>query len=167
MKMLKKIAVFLLVLLIGMQFIRPEKNISVAASPNNISTVFPVSDTVRNILEKSCYDCHSNNTQYPWYSKIQPVASWLHDHIEDGKDEINFDEFATYRIGRQYRKLLEIKEQLDEDEMPLGSYTLIHKDAKLTGEQKTVLLNWVESQRSFMRSKYPADSLVTKRKPSK
>lgn len=166
MKILKKIAVFLLVLLIGMQFIRPEKNISMGPSTNNITNVFPVSDTVRNIFEKSCYDCHSNNTKYPWYSNIQPVASWLHDHIEDGKDEINFDEFATYRIGRQYRKLLEIKEQLDEDEMPLGSYTLIHKDAKLTGEQKTVLLNWVESQRSLMRTKYPADSLVTKRKPS-
>ena len=165
MKIFKRIAVFLLVILIGMQFIRPEKNIASAPFPNNIVTAFPLPDSVSNILKKSCYDCHSNNTQYPWYSSFQPVSGWLNHHIEEGKDEVNFDEFATYKIGRQYRKLLEIKEQLEKDEMPLSSYTLIHKDAKLNEGEKKLLINWAESARSMMRVKYPADSLVTKRLP--
>ena len=165
MKIFKRIAVFLLVILIGMQFIRLKKNIASSPFPNNIATAFPLPDSVTNILKKSCYDCHSNNTQYPWYSSFQPVSGWLNHHIEEGKAEVNFDEFATYKIGRQYRKLLEIKEQLEKDEMPLSSYTLIHKDAKLNEVEKKLLIDWAESARSMMRAKYPADSLVTKRKP--
>ena len=101
MKIFKRIAVFLLVVLIGMQFIRPEKNIASAPFPSNIATVLTLPDSVSNILKKSCYDCHSNNTQYPWYSSFQPVSGWLNHHIDEGKDEVNFDEFATYKIGRQ------------------------------------------------------------------
>lgn len=165
MKIFKRIALFLLVILIGMQFIRPKKNNAAGPFPNNIATAFPLPDSVSNILKKSCYDCHSNNTKYPWYSIFQPVSGWLNHHIEEGKDEVNFDEFATYKIGRQYRKLLEIKEQLEKDEMPLSSYTLIHKNAKLNEGEKKLLINWAESARSMMRAKYPADSLVTKRQP--
>ena len=151
MKIFKRIAVILLVILIGIQFIRPEKNIAPAPFPNNIAVVSSLPDSVSNILKKSCYDCHSNNTQYPWYSSFQPVSGWLNHHIEEGKDEVNFDEFATYKIGRQYRKLLEIKEQLEKDEMPLSSYTLIHKDAKLNEVEKKLLIDWAESARSMMR----------------
>ena len=107
---------------------------------SDISKVYVVPDSVTQILKTSCYDCHSNNTVYPWYSKIQPVAWWLNDHIEEGKREINFSEFATYRIGRQYKKMDEIIKQVKEDEMPLSSYTLIHKNAILTQKSKVSYL---------------------------
>lgn len=147
-----------------MQFFRPEKNIAAAPFHNDIATIYPLPAEVNTILKKACNDCHNNNTNYPWYNNFQPISGFLHDHVEEGKREVNFNEFASYRIGKQYRKLLEIKEQVDQDEMPLSSYTLIHTNAKLTKEEKNVLINWAETLRSTMRAKYPADSLVMKRK---
>ncbi len=163
MKIIKKILVFLLIALIVIQFFHPEKNLANGPFAADISTVYPVPAEVNNILKASCNDCHSNNTKYPWYNNIQPVAWWLNDHVEEGKREVNFNEFGSYRIAKQYRKLLEIKEQVEENEMPLTSYTLIHNNAKLNEQQKSILINWADSLRSIIRSKYPADSLVIKR----
>ena len=164
MKLTKKILVFLLVTLAAMQFFRPEKNIAAAPFPNDIATIYPRPAEVDTILKKACNNCHSNNTNYPWYNNFQPISGWLHDHVKEGKREVNFNEFASYRIGKQYRKLLEIKEQVEQDEMPLSSYTFIHTNAKLTKQEKDVLINWTETLRSTVRANYPADSLVIKRK---
>ena len=90
MKLLKKILLLFVIAFIIIQFFRPEKNISAAATSTHISKIFPVTDDVSQILSNSCYDCHSNNTRYPWYNKIQPVAWWMNDHIDEGKDELNF-----------------------------------------------------------------------------
>lgn len=163
--MKKKILIVLLVLIVIIQFFRPTKNLSAAKSANDISNVYNVPDNVNVILNKACNDCHSNNTVYPWYAEVQPVAWWLNDHIEEGKEELNFSEFASYTPARQYHKLEEIKKQIDEGEMPLGSYTLIHTDAKLTDAEKQTLLSWSEGIRAEMKSKYPLDSLVMKRGP--
>ncbi|HNH22632.1 MAG TPA: heme-binding domain-containing protein, partial [Ferruginibacter sp.] len=111
----------------------------------------------------SCNDCHSNNTVYPWYAEVQPVAWWLNEHIEDGKKDLNFSEFASYRPRRQYKKLEEINELVKENEMPLNSYLWIHKDAKLSDQQKLTLANWVEATRDTLEARYPIDSLVRKK----
>ena len=148
--------------LIVIQFFHPEKNISSGASPNLISTQYTISEDIQDILNKACNDCHSNNTTYPWYFNIQPVGWWLGDHIEDGKKEVNFDEFATYSLRRQFRKFKEIKEQVEEDEMPISSYTLLHSDAALSPEQKQALIKWSEDMMNEMKAKYPMDSLVRK-----
>ena len=163
--MKKKILIALLAILIIIQFFRPTKNLSNAKSPADISNLYQVPGDVNEILDKACNDCHSNNTIYPWYAEVQPVAWWLNNHIEEGKDELNFSEFATYAPARQYRKLEELKKQIDEGEMPLSSYTLIHTNAKLTEAEKQALLNWSEGIRNEMKVKYPADSLVMKRGP--
>jgi hypothetical protein len=161
---MKKIGYILLAILIIIQFFRPAKNINTAAAAtvNDISKVYPVPENVQSILKTSCYDCHSNNTSYPWYNNIQPVAWWLNHHVEEGKREINFNEFASYQIRRQYKKMEEVIEQVKEDEMPLSSYTLIHKDAKLSQDQKLVLSNWADAIRKDIESKYPTDSLKRK-----
>lgn len=168
-KIIKNILLLLLVAFVIIQFIHPPKNIADASTlmTNDISKVYVVPDSVRQILKTSCYDCHSNNTTYPWYSKIQPVAWWLNDHIEEGKKEINFSEFATYRIGRQYKKMDEILKQVKEDEMPLSSYTLIHKNAILTQNQKATISNWAASVRDTIKANNPADSLIIKKMPQK
>lgn len=162
-KILKPLGLVLLATFIIIQFIRPEKNIAdPAAFANDITKAYPVPEDVQGILKTSCYDCHSNNTNYPWYSKIQPVAWWLNDHIVEGKKEINFSEFATYNVRKKFKKMEEIIEQVKEDEMPLSSYTIIHKNAVLTPEQKVSLTNWATSIRDNMRATYPADSLIRK-----
>jgi hypothetical protein len=163
--MKKKILLLLIAILALIQFIRPTKNISAGTASTDISKLYSMPGDVSTILKKACNDCHSNNTRYPWYAEVQPVAWWLNDHIEEGKEELNFSEFANYRPARQYHKLEEIKKQIDEGEMPLSSYTLIHTDAKLTAAEKQILINWSEGIRNEMKTKYPADSLVMKRSP--
>ena len=168
-KIIKSIALLLVAALIIIQFFRLEKNLSSidGPEPNDISKVYSVPQEVSTILETSCYDCHSNNTHYPWYANFQPVAWWLADHIKEGKKEINFSEFASYRIGRQYKKLEEIKKEVEEGEMPLQSYTIIHGDAKLSAAQKEILLQWASTTRDSIKANYPADSLLRPKKPSK
>jgi hypothetical protein len=163
MKRFKTILLVLLLIVVVIQFFHPKRNISTAASPNDISALYPMKSEVDIILKKACNDCHSNNTRYPWYANIQPVAWWLNDHVRDGKRGLNFNEFATYPLRRQYRKLEEIKEQVKEGEMPLSSYTLIHTDANLTAGEKASLTNWVDSIRNVMKATYPADSLARKK----
>ncbi len=161
--MFKKILVFLLIVLIVMQFFRPKKNISLTTPVNNIATVYQTPEGVKELLKVGCNDCHSNNTVYPWYAEVQPVALWLRNHINDGKDELNFDEFATYNLRRQYKKMEEVIKQVKEGEMPLNSYTWIHKDAIYKPEEKQKIIGWAESIRAQMEQQYPKDSLIKKK----
>lgn len=161
--MIKKIGLGLLVCLVIIQFLRPAKNTNTVDANKQIIAVAAVPENVNVILKKACNDCHSNNTNYPWYSNIQPVYFWLNDHIKEGKREINFDEFATYRLRRQYHKMEELIEQVKEGEMPLSSYTLIHKDAKLTDAEKATLTGWAQGIMDSMKAKYPIDSLIKKK----
>lgn len=140
---IKKVLLVLLAILLLFQFYRPAKNISSGTSINALDQHYPVPQNVSRILSTSCNDCHSNNTKYPWYGNIQPVALWLEDHIKDGKKHLNFDEFNTYAAERKVKKLREIIEVIDEDEMPLSSYTIVHRDASLSPEDKKILTDWV------------------------
>ncbi|MBP6432524.1 MAG: heme-binding domain-containing protein [Ferruginibacter sp.] len=163
---LKRLFQILLLAFIVIQFIRPAKNKSEGVSANDITTKYAVPQDVVTVLKTSCYDCHSNNTNYPWYANIQPIAWWLDDHIKEGKRELNFSEFAAYRIGRQYRKLEELNEEVKENKMPLESYTIIHKDAILSEQQKLLLANWVTTLRDSIKAQYPEDSLKRPQRPA-
>jgi Haem-binding domain len=167
-KIFRRIFLLLIAAFAIIQFFHTEKNIaeSQEAFANDITNAYPVPEHVKNVLQTSCYDCHSNNTIYPWYDNIQPVSWWLNHHIEEGKRELNFNEFASYRIRRQYKKLEEIIEQVKEGEMPLSTYTLMHKDAALNKEQKLALSSWAAGLMDSIRAKYPPDSLL-KDKPAK
>lgn len=158
--MLKKIMILLIAGLLVIQFFRPAKNISPGEQPDNITTVVTVPDQIKTILQRSCMDCHSNNTIYPWYSNIQPSAWLLAHHIKDGKSEINFDEYATYNLRRRYHKMEEIAEQIKEQKMPIRGYALMHQNARLSPEERLALIQWAENVREDMKSKYPADSLL-------
>jgi len=142
----KKILYILLAVVIIIQFIRPERNLGKRETEN---TIF-VSNEVGQILQTSCFDCHSNYTVYPWYTNIQPIGWWLNHHVNEGKEELNFSEFETYSLKRKLHKLEEIKEMVDEGEMPLSSYTLIHGDASLSAEQKEILSKWVVETRKYL-----------------
>lgn len=163
----KIILLILIIVLIIIQFFHPPKNISTSQSPTDVSVVYGEPENVRTILNKACKDCHSNNTRYPWYNNIQPVAWWLDSHVQDGKHELNFNEIGSYPLRRQYHKFEEIAEDVKKGEMPLSSYTLIHTDARLTDNEKTALIDWANSIRATMKAKYPPDSLAPKKKPVK
>jgi hypothetical protein len=142
---MKKILLFLLFVLVVIQFIRPSENHSSSLSKNDITLHYPVPDTVLAILKTSCYDCHSNNTRYPWYNRVQPVAWWLNSHVREGKRELNFSEFASYPLVKQAKKLKNTVKQVKGGGMPLDSYLWIHKDAKLEQGQKDTLIQWANS----------------------
>jgi hypothetical protein len=153
--MLRKIFYFLIAALVIIQFIRPARNSSAGPYPNDITTKFAMNDNVASIFKTSCYDCHSNNTKYPWYANIQPVAWWLQNHVNEGKRELNFNEFATYKEKRQRKKLDEIIEQIKDDEMPLQTFTAIHSYAKLNAEQKAIITKWCEENMATLPAPEP------------
>lgn len=162
-RFLKFFLLAILTLFILIQFYpRAKKNIDHSQNPNDISVTNRTRSDIQNILKNSCYDCHSNNTTYPWHSAIQPVAWWLGDHINEGKKELNFSEFGTYNLRRKYKKFDEIIKEVEEDEMPLKSYTRIHQVAKLDTTEKAALLSWATNEYEAMKSLYPADSLTKK-----
>lgn len=161
--MIKKILIVLLAALVVIQFIRPAKN-NKGNKDFAITTKYDMPNNVKVVFDKACADCHSNNTKYPWYTNIQPVGYWISHHVNEGKSEINFDEFTNKKIGLQHHKLKEAIEQIEKDEMPLPSYTIIHKDAKLTKEEKDLLMNWFQNIVSNMEAVYPKDSLQLKKR---
>ena len=162
--MLKRILAVIVVILILIQFIRPEKNNS-NDNTYALATKYKIPDNVNDILSVACYDCHSNNTHYPWYSNIQPVAWWLNSHIEEGKEHLNFSEFTNRPMAYQYHKLEETAEEVEEMKMPLPSYTNLglHAEANLSDEQRIVLVDWAKSQMQYLEQTYPKDSLIRKR----
>ena len=149
----------LLIALVVIQFFRPEKNIHPGDQPNAITKKFPVTADLKTILDKACMDCHSNNTRYPWYYSIQPVAWWLTNHVNDGKKELNFDDYTNRRPRFQYRRMEQTIELVKDGEMPIDSYTWTHKDAILTEEEKTKIYDWAKSVMSALEAQYPIDSL--------
>ena len=162
MKIFKRILLILLIALLAIQFVRPAKNESTDKS-KHISTLYTVPDHVNTILTKACNDCHTNNTVYPWYAAVQPVTWWLDDHIKEGKSHLNFDEYSTYNLRKQYHKMEEVIEQVKENEMPLNSYTWVHSNAKLSNEERVALTTWAQSVMDTMKAHYPIDSLIRKR----
>lgn len=146
--MKKKILLTLLVILVIIQFIRPARNISNTVPATDITKVYAVPDNVQQVLKVSCNDCHSNNTEYPWYTNIQPIGWWMQNHVNDGKKELDFSAFGSYPAKRQAHKLEEVGEQVEGGHMPINSYLWMHKDAKLSEENKTLLIQWAEALRA-------------------
>ena len=132
----------ILILLIGIQFIRPARNYSGATSENSLGRLYEIPDTVSWVLQKACVDCHSNTTRYPWYSNIQPLGWILANHIRKGKTDMNFDEFGTYSGRKQKNKLKAVVNVIRDNKMPLRSYAWMHKDARLNEKEKQLLINW-------------------------
>jgi hypothetical protein len=141
----KKVFLFAISLLVVIQFFRPEKNnAEQLIGANDISKKYSIPEDVHAIVTKKCYDCHSNKTVYPWYSGIQPVAWWMNHHIDEGKDELNFSEFASYSEKRANHKMEEILEAVNDAWMPLDSYKWMHSDAAITQQDKDLINGWIK-----------------------
>ncbi|MES2431668.1 MAG: heme-binding domain-containing protein [Bacteroidota bacterium] len=143
MSRIKKILLALLFAFVAIQFVQPTHNKSIEVLATDFTKVYTVPDSVQSILQFSCYDCHSNNTSYPWYSNIQPMAWVMARHIKNGKDELNFSDFGSNTTRKQISKLKAIANQIKGDEMPLSSYKLMHNKANLTKEEKGIIMDWM------------------------
>jgi hypothetical protein len=153
MSRIKKILLAILIVLIVIQFIQPARNKNGQVLATDISKMVSLPQHVQAILKTACYDCHSNNTIYPWYTNIQPVGWMMARHIKEGKEELNFSEFGSYASRRQLSKLKAIGNSIQDDDMPLASYTFIHKNARLTNEEKALIINWAKITRDSFANK--------------
>lgn len=149
----KKILLVIFFAFIAIQFIRPGRNESSEVLPADISKLVIVPDSVQLILKNACYDCHSNNTHYPWYMNIQPMSWLMSHHIKQGKSVLNFSEFGNYSSRRQVSKLKGIENSIKDDIMPLSSYRLMHKNANLNKNENELIINWVQQIKDSLSAK--------------
>jgi hypothetical protein len=145
---LKKILISLLIVFALIQFIRIDETNPSSDPTLDFITITQPDDNIKGILKTSCYDCHSNESKYPWYAKIAPASWFLKDHIIEGRKELNLSLWGNFSGKRKAKKLEECVELVNEGEMPLWSYTLIHTNAQLSEAQRTQLVNWFQSLRS-------------------
>lgn len=145
--MFKKALLIVILVIVIIQFFRPEKNLAAKDQPLALQKKYALPEQVSTTLQAACNDCHSNNTRYPWYAEVQPVAWYLSYHVDEGKEELNFDEFLSYPAKKQDHKMEEVVEMIEKGEMPLDSYTLLHHNAKLDETQKAALIAWAKEVR--------------------
>lgn len=143
MKTLKTTGLVLLILLVGIQFFPTNNNQNKDITNTDFMVMYKVPKAVEDNLKKSCYDCHSNYTQYPWYNKIQPISWFLEKHIKEGKAELNFNEFGNLSTRRKRSKLKSIVNEIKDEKMPISSYTFIHKDAQLSKGDRDQIENYI------------------------
>lgn len=128
------------------QFFPAERNDGSPYGKTDYISSLQVNNEIKGLLENSCFDCHSNKTHAYWYDHIQPIGWWMSHHVTEGKEELNFSEFSTYKLKRKIHKLEEIAEQIEKDEMAPGYYVLIHSGTKLSDLQREKLVGWARSE---------------------
>ncbi|MEZ4875845.1 MAG: heme-binding domain-containing protein [Flavobacteriaceae bacterium] len=144
-KILKYFLILALVALVVIQFIRPEKNLGGYESVAAFETETKPTAEVAAILKTHCYDCHSNQTVYPWYAEVAPFSFFLDEHIKDGKKHFNVSDWENYSAKRKDHKLEELFEEVEKGEMPLESYTWIH--GNMSKEEQKLLMQWAQLAR--------------------
>lgn len=136
----------LIVAFIVLQFFHPAENTGIRDTTADVMNSSHIPDTVAMILQASCYDCHSNNTIYPWYGKISPVSWYMSHHINEGREHLNFSEWTDYSQSEKIGKLDDLCEEVSSGDMPLRSYLFLHGDARLSAEQIRAICDWTESE---------------------
>lgn len=153
MKLFKKILLASMIVFIIIQFIQPAHNTSEQVLPTDITKIYAVPDSVQHVLKIACDDCHSDNTRYPFYAYIQPVGWFLARHVKLGKADLNFSEFGTYSIRKQQSKLKAIINTIRDNEMPVTSYKLMHAGARLSKEEKQLIMKWATVTKNNLQNK--------------
>ncbi|MCF6361153.1 MAG: heme-binding domain-containing protein [Cyclobacteriaceae bacterium] len=146
--MKKKITLSLVAVLVVIQFFRIDKTNPPSDPEMSLFVVEQVPENVESIIKNSCFDCHSNNSKYPWYTNVAPVSWWVKSHINEAREELNFNEWGSYSVKKKMHKLEELEEEVGEGEMPLPSYLIAHGDARLTKEEQKRLINWAKGLRT-------------------
>lgn len=146
-KILKILVIVLFAGFLAIQFVRPDQVNPAIVHAETLEATTQMPENVEQILRRSCSDCHTNATVYPWYSKISPFNWFLAQHIDDGRNQLNFSVWNSYETSRKRRKLDEICEQITVGEMPLPSYLWIHRNAKLSEEDIKTLCDWTDAEK--------------------
>lgn len=148
---MKKIFYLLVIAFVVIQFFQIDKTNPPVDESQDFIKMYNPSPEIAQQIKASCYDCHSNESSYPWYTNIQPVGWWVKNHIDEGKHHLNFSEFGTYTAKRQSHKMEECYELIENGEMPLESYTLAHQDAVLDDATKEQLITYFKEMEEKLK----------------
>ena len=146
-RILKWVAIVLIVVFIAIQFVRPANTNPPVDESQTIFACTQAPPEVASILDRSCRDCHSNKTVWPWYTQVAPVSWWLANHVDHGRKDLNLSEWAKLPPDRQDRKLRQICDEVQDGNMPLASYLPMHPIAKLSEQDKKTLCDWTDKER--------------------
>jgi len=149
-RVLKWIAIGLIVVFLGIQFVRPARTNPPVDESQTISARTQMTPEVAAILDRSCRDCHSHKTVWPWYTNVAPISWWLSNHVNDGRKDLNLSEWGRLPPDRQDRKLRQICDEVSDGVMPLSSYLPMHPQARLSEQDKKTLCDWVDAERARM-----------------
>lgn len=133
-------------LLAALQLIRPDRSVPVANAAIDLQTVAQPPAEVLSVLKAACYDCHSNETAYPWYSQVAPLSWYLQNHVNEGREKLNFSTIGLLAAEDRAEIFGEAAEAVQEAEMPLNDYTWLHPEARLSADQRNTLVAWLNSQ---------------------
>ena len=136
----------LLAILVILQLFQPDRNMGETGSGDNIVAVTGMPEELANMFRNSCFDCHSNHTEYPWYSYVSPISWYLESHIRKGQDHMNLDNFGKLEKNRKIGVLAEICDEVETGSMPLKSYLLIHRNAVIGEKEKEAVCSWTETE---------------------
>lgn len=150
---MKWVGLLLICALVVAQFIRPAKTNPSEDPSLSIENHVQVDPKVSAILDRSCNDCHSNKTRWPWYTQVAPVSWFVINHVNEGRQELNLSEFGKYDKRRQLGKLRQMCREITNGDMPLSSYTPMHAGSKLSQDDVKTLCDWSESQRAQLEAK--------------
>jgi hypothetical protein len=142
----KKVLIGLLIILVAIQFVRIDKTNPPVEESQEFMTLTAPPAEIASLMKVACYDCHSHETKYPWYTNVAPVSWWVKDHIDEGREHLNFSVWGTYSAKKAAHKLEECYEEVEERHMPLESYPLMHPEAKLSDEQVDLLVSWFKEK---------------------
>lgn len=148
--MAKKILYGLLIVFVVMQVFQPDRNSSSENFKTDIANHYKIPDTVETVLSTICYDCHSNNTDYPWFINVQPIGWYMQSKIATGKKHLNFSEFGGLTKEKAIRKLNEIDDVMKTNRMPLKSYKWYNKEADLNEQQRHAISKWAKDLRDII-----------------
>ena len=131
--------------LLAIQLIRPDTTNPPVDPAQDIRQVAQVPADVQSVLEAACFDCHSNESKYPWYSQVAPVSWFVVNHIREGREKLNFSTFGGLSMKDRAKALEEAAETVQEGEMPLDSYVWMHPEARLNAAQRDLLVQWFDA----------------------
>jgi hypothetical protein len=152
-RILKWLAIVLVVALIGIQFVRPARTNPAVDQSQTIEAFTQMTPDVASILDRSCRDCHSNKTVWPWYTNVAPVSWWVIDHANHGRSHLNYSEWGKLDADRRDRKLRQICDQVQDGLMPLPSYLPMHANARLSDQDRKTLCDWTNNERARLETK--------------
>jgi hypothetical protein len=145
-KAMKWLAIGLAVILLVAQFFQPARTNPTSDAATAIHSHVEMAPEVSAILSRACYDCHSNATKWPWYSRVAPVSWLVVSDVNDGRRHLNFSEWAAYDRSKAAKKMQEIDEEVSIKAMPLSSYTLLHPEARLSDQERALVSDWAKAE---------------------